>query len=210
MARSVAFYLTRFDEPSVIVAPEPEFFVAETPEEPELVLEEPKPEIAEEMREQLLEEGRAAAKAEYDELTARERAGFVLRIENERRRWAREEGERLADEFRAALDQFAARVGDDVGRVLEPFVTREVRAQMLESLLQGLRAVIADRDEPVVHLSGPADLLEMVCEKLNGEGVATRVEDADGVDVRARIESTTIETRLEDWMRELRDEDDPA
>lgn len=209
MARSVAFYLTRFDEPRPIAplepSPEPVF---EPEAAEEIILEERGPELTDELRAELVEEGRAAAMAEHEEALARERAGFVLRLENERRRWAREEGERLGEEFRHALDAFAARVGEDVERILEPFVTGEVRSRMLASLIERLRTLIADRDNPVVHLSGPTDLLDPLCEKLNGEGVATRIEDVGGVDVRARFDSTTIETRLEEWIGELRDGDD--
>jgi hypothetical protein len=210
MARSVADVLMRFDEPprfapplAPLAPPEP---VAPVVEE-ELVPDEPRTELTDELRAQLVEDGRAAAKEEYDALIARERAAFSLRVETERRRWASEEGERLGDEFRSALDQFVTQVGEDVGRVLEPFVTREMRERMLDALVDRLRVVIADRDDPVVRLSGPTDLLDALCEKLSGEGVATRIEDVGGVDVRARLEATTIETRLEDWMRELRDED---
>jgi hypothetical protein len=209
MARSVAFYLTRFDEPRPIAPLEPSPEPALEPEAAEeIVLEERGPELTDELRAELVEEGRVAAMTEHEEALARERAGFVLRLENERRRWAHEEGERLGEEFHHALDEFASRVSEDVERILEPFVTGEVRSQMLASLMERLRTLIADRDNPVVHLSGPTDLLDAVCEKLNGEGVATRLEDVGGVDVRARLDSTTIETRLEEWIGELRDGDD--
>jgi phosphoserine phosphatase len=210
MARSVAFYLTCFDEPRPLARPPeplPEPVFEPEPEE-EISFEERKPELTDELRAELVEEGRAAARAEHEEALARERAGFVLRLENERRGWAREEGERLGEAFRLALDEFAARIGEDVARVLEPFVTGEVREQMLASLMERLRTLLADRDDPVVHLGGPSDLVDAICEKLSAEGVATRIEDVGGLDVRARFESTTIETRLEEWIGELRDGDD--
>jgi hypothetical protein len=54
------------------------------------------------------------------------------------------------------------------------------------------------------------DLLEAVCAKLNGEDIATKIEDVGGVDVRARLDATTIETRLGEWMAQLREGDDAA
>ncbi|ATQ69673.1 MULTISPECIES: hypothetical protein [Methylosinus] len=209
MARSVADFLRRFDEPRVVAPLAPEPVVIDEPliEAEETEPREPIVELTDELRDQLVEEGRAAAKEECEELIARERAASLLRLETERRSWAREEGERLGEQFRSAFDRFVEETGADVGRVLEPFVTGEVRERMVEALVDRLRVMIADREHPVVRLCGPTDLLDSLCEKLGGEGVATRIEDVGGVDVRARLDATTIETSLEDWMRELHDED---
>jgi len=215
MARSVAFYLPRFDEEK-IVAPEPPpppFDFVEAEPEAEIVEaepEDPRPILTDELREQLLEEGRAAAKPECDEKIERERAASAQRLDEERRRWAREEGERLGRDFRDALGRFSARIGDDVERILEPFVVREIREKMLVSLIETLHVLLADRENPVVHLSGPVDLLDAICAKLQGEDIATRIDDVGGVDVRARLDATTIETRLGEWMAQLREGDDAA
>jgi len=216
MARSVAFYLPRFDEEPKSLAPEPpppviDFVEAEPEAEtPEAEPEDARPVLTDEMREQLHEEGRAAAKAECDEKIERERTAFTQRLEEERRRWSREESERLGREFRDALGRFSARIGDDVERILEPFVVREIREKMLVGLIETLRVLIADRENPVVHLSGPVDLLEAICTKLHGDDIATRIDDVGGVDVRARLDATTIETRLGEWMAQLREGDEAA
>jgi hypothetical protein len=209
MARSVAFYLTRFDEPSESVlseSAEPIILGATLFEPTPAKEEEPEPveALTDVLRAQLVEEGRDSAKAEYDELIERERGEFDQRLEEERRRWAREEGARLGDRFRSALDELSTRLGDEVGRVLEPFVSREIRERMLVDLVERLRVALADRDDVVVRLSGPADLLDAVCEKLDREGIATRIEDVGGVELRARLDSTTIETRLGEWAEQLR------
>ncbi|MBG0808601.1 hypothetical protein IY145_04355 [Methylosinus sp. H3A] len=217
MARSVAFYLPRFDEGPKIIAPEPlplPIAFDEPELEPEIVAaepaEDPLPALTDELREQLLEEGRDSAKAECDAKIERERAAFAQRLEEERRRWAREEGERLGRDFRDALGRFSARIGDDVEKILEPFVVREIREQMLVGLLETLRILLVDHENPVVHLSGPVDLLEAICTKLHGEDIATRIDDVGGADVRARLDATTIETRLGEWMAQLREGDDAA
>jgi len=218
MARSVAFYLPRFDEEPKIVATEPAALaidlVLPEPEadivEPEPEPEGPRPALTDELREQLLEEGRASAQAECIETIERERAAFAQKLEEERRHWAREEGERLGRDFRDALERFSAHIGDEVERILEPFVVREVRERMLVGLVDTLRILLADHENPVVHLSGPVDLLDALCAKLNSEDVATKIDDVGGVDVRARLDTTTIETRLGEWMAQLREGDESA
>jgi hypothetical protein len=218
MARSVAFYLPRFDEEPKIVTPEPPPMALDLVEtelesdsvEPEAEPTEPPLVLTDELREQLIEEGRAAAKAENAERLERERAMIAQKLEEERRRWAREEGERLGREFRDALSRFSARIGDDVERILEPFVVREIREKMLVGLIDTLRVLLADRENPVIHLSGPMDLLEAICAKLSSEEITTKIEEVGGVDVRARLDSTTVETRLGEWMAQLREGDEAA
>lgn len=206
MARSVAFYLTCFDEPPEIARND---FVALEIQEEEQEIQEEAPDngLSEEMRQALIEEGRAAAAAEYEELIERERADFAERLDDERRRWASEEGERLGEQFHVALGEFSARLEGDLERILEPFVIREVREQMLASLMDRLRILLADREKPVIHLSGPMDLLEAVCSKLNNDDVTTCIDEVGGIDVKARLDSTSIETRLGEWLEQLRDGD---
>ncbi len=205
MARSVAFYLTCFDEAPEIVVPN-EFVAPDIHDEADDIPEEAADNgLSEEMRQSLIEEGRAAATAEYEELLERERADFAERLDCERRRWASDEGERLGEQFHIALDAFSSRLEDELERILEPFVIREVREQMLCSLLERLRVLLADREKPVVHLSGPMDLLEAVCSKLSSDDVTTCIDEVGGVDVKVRLDSTSIETRLAEWLEQLRD-----
>lgn len=205
MARSVAFYLTRFDEEpkiAAVAAPvlvEEAAFVQEDAPPPAIVL-------SDEIREQLIEEGRAAAETEYRDQIERERTGFNEHLESERRRWTSEEGERLGETFRAALADLTNGLEANLARLLEPFVVEEIRAQMLADLIARLRTALADRENPIVHLSGPMDLLEVVCSTLAGHEIATSVVEVGGVDVKARVDSTSIETRLREWIAQLRGE----
>lgn len=209
MVRSAAFYLTCFDEePKIAKA---DFHAPPSGESVDVLDETPSIHgFSEEMREQLFEEGRAAAKAEFDEQIERERVAFAEHLDGERQRWAREEGERLGERFRIAVGELTGQLEDSLQRILEPFVVHEIREQMLASLMDRLRIALADRENPIIHLSGPMDLLEAICSKLNGHDIAISIGDIGGVDVKARVDSTSIETRLEEWIAKLRGEGDGA
>lgn len=212
MARSVAFYLTRFDESPAIVEPQLPLvaIVPSQTEEQEEPIHEPLNEhLDEELRQQLRDEGGATVRAELGEMLERERAAFVLRLESERRRWAREEGERLGEAFVSALNEFSISVAEQIERILEPFVIREVREQMLHTLIDTLRALTKNHEHPIVHLSGPPDILEAIRAKLNDQNVSTKIEETSGADILARFDSTTIETRLAEWIDCLREKDTP-
>jgi hypothetical protein len=205
MARAVGLYLTRFDEEVEI----PSDNVRKSEDEGVRIAEPLQEQsISEEMRQSIYDEGRAAAAAEFQAVIERERAEFSERLQAERSAWANEEGSRLGEQFNKAIDELADSLASNLERILEPFVIQGVRKKMLSGLLAQLRSLLADRERPVIQLSGPMDLLEVVCAELNGADVATVVAEVGGVDVKARLDSTLIETSIEEWIARLRGGDD--
>lgn len=210
MIRPVSLYLTRFGE-----EPEPDFSA------PGAFQPEPAPlraveigDLSEEARETLLAQARAEAKAEYDAALAemraaheaqleRERSDFDGRLVIERRDWAAEEGARLGQEFSRVIEEVAERLENSVAEILEPFVAEKIKERMLSDFVAKLRLLLADRKHPLVQLSGPMDLLESVRARLDGADVATTIAEVGGVDVKARLDQTVIETRLEEWIEEF-------
>ncbi len=205
MLRSVGLYLTRFDE-----APEPAFELSDPGSVDQEVVcaaeAEPPALISDELRESLLEEGRAASKAEFEALLEQERAEFEARLRQERNRWAIEEGERLGGQFRHAFEDFVLGFEARIESILEPFVVENVRKKMLSSLIAQLRALLSDHDRTVVQLSGPMDLLEVICAELNMADVETAITEVGGADVKVRLESTLLETSIKEWLQQLRGE----
>lgn len=201
MARSVALYLTRFDEKAETPSDDAGQAEDEAVCIAETLIDRP---ISEEMRQSILDEGRAVATAEFEALIESERAEFQERLQAERSAWASEEGRRLGEQFNQAINELANGLESNLERILEPFVIQGVRKEMLSSLLAQLRLLLADHERPVIQLSGPMDLLEAVCAELNGADVATIVTEVGGVDVKARLDSTLIETSIEEWITRLR------
>jgi hypothetical protein len=206
MVRSVGLYLTRFDE-------EPEaalqVAVASQSENEAVYIAEPPlpPPISEEIRQSLVEEGRVAAKAEFDVLVERERAEFETRLQQERDVWASEEGSRLGKQFNHAICDLVTNLETSIEKILEPFVVQGVRKKMLTSLITQLHALLADHERPVIQLSGPMDLLEVICTELNAADVSTIITEVGGIDVKARLDATLIETSIQDWIQHLHDGD---
>jgi hypothetical protein len=206
MVRSVGLYLTRFDE-------EPEaalqVAVASQSEDEAVYIAEPPspPPISEEIRQSLVEEGRVAAKAEFDVLIERERAEFETRLQQERDVWASEEGSRLGKQFNQAICDLVTNLETSIEKILEPFVVEGVRKKMLTSLITQLHALLADHERPVIQLSGPMDLLEVICTELNAADVSTIITEVGGIDVKARLDATLIETSIQDWIQHLHDGD---
>jgi len=225
--RPVASYLTRFDEPTP-AAPPPGFgdgfsFVgaggfggdapgAEAEDAPPLFgaeageAEEPPAATAEDIEAELRERIEAELKAQFDAALEKEKADIADRIAAERRKWTMEEGARIGSLFHQALEVGVASIRSDLEHILEPFVTREILERLLKDFMMRLRARLADEDAPTLQLSGPPDLLEAISDKLKSEKITTSIVKNDGIDVSARIGSTLVETRMEEWLNRLREE----
>ena len=165
---------------------------------------EPSPNFSEEMRQSLIEEGRRAAQVEFEAAIDRERAEFNERLQAERKAWVSEEGNRLAEQIVGALRDFQTSLDSNLERILEPFVIESVRRKILSDVIAQLRALIADRERPVIQLSGPMDLLEAICAELSSSEVTAAITDIGGIDVKARIGATLVETSMEEWLHQLR------
>ena len=139
-----------------------------------------------------------AAKAEGERQRAADRAAFAAELAEARRRWSEEMAGRLAAEIGARLDELRATVVDGVARVLAPFVETLVRERALDELGQTVAALLRDGRHLRIRLSGPADLLAVLAERLDVPAIECVA--ADGPDVAVILDDTTVETRIAAWL----------
>lgn len=201
----IGSYLTRFDKIEVCAAD-----ALSWPESPAGDISElaaplpPAPDIALIEAEAARNEIRAELEREFDKQIAKEREAFADRLAAERALWANEEGVRLAEGIQRTLDEHAHGLRDAIGRLLAPFVTHHVLERSLYDFMDFVLAAAADREHPLIHIQGPSDLLEVARQRLSQENIAIRVTQRETVDIAAQIGDTLIETRMEEWMRRLR------
>jgi citrate lyase gamma subunit len=222
--RPVGSYLTRFDKtpilapPPLVAAPEEEavgfagFAPIESapppPPAPALIMPEPVDE--ERLREELraeIEKSFAEKLEEEKRALVAEKKAFEEKFDADRAAWRKETGARIAEEIRGEFDKCAASLRDALAGLLKPFLSRQFLEKSLNDFVEVVTTSAADRDNPVVELEGPADLLEIVAGKLEQENIVVRVIEKDRFDVSARIDSTQIETRMEEWLRRLKSGD---
>jgi len=149
------------------------------------------------------EEGREAARREFAEERARLENSMALDVARERVKWAREEGQRLAEAHRAAIADFETRCAQAVANILRPFLTQAVIARVTESLVQNIEVLLASRRRSLFEISGPQDLLDALKEKFAEQQASIAYSLNDGLDVRVRVDETIIETQLGAWMQAL-------
>ncbi|MGJ0391818.1 MAG: hypothetical protein ACR650_03535 [Methylocystis sp.] len=211
--RPITSYLTSFDEQRREIE---ESFLA-----PEFELSSPAPAIIEaapdldslaEEREKAREEIRSELDREFEakldeerKAFQKEREAFDQKLEAARATWVEQQGAKVADVIHKDIQACVENLRDALSRLLKPFLTHRALKQSLDDFVEAVGSVVADQANPVIELQGPADLLEVVCERLSREGVAIRATENGGADLVARINSTLIETRMDEWVRRLRD-----
>jgi hypothetical protein len=147
--------------------------------------------------------GRAAAMAALEARLEEERAASARQLAAARQAWAAQEGERLALQLSAGLDELQARLSEATARVLEPFLRAELRRQAIASLGLELEALLA-RDPGIgISVTGPEDLLEALRDRLSGTACAATYLTSGEPDVRILAGETILETRLAAWAAKI-------
>lgn len=148
-------------------------------------------------------EGLAEARSEYEARILAERERFEIRIAEERRAWAVEQGDRLAGCLTAALSQLSENVADAAAGILAPFVEAAAAATCVEELCGTLARVMADAPQSSLRISGPQDVLAAVRDRLGAQASLLEFEICERCDVRVLSDRTTIETQLSAWRDRL-------
>jgi hypothetical protein len=149
------------------------------------------------------EDGREAARAEFEAERANLRAAVAEEIAKARSIWTAEEGARLTLAHRAAIEAFETRCAQAVANILRPFTTTLVIGRVTELLVQNLEVLFASRTPSLFEISGPADLLDALREKFADRDAAIVYKPNDRIDIRVRVDDTIIETQLGPWMKAL-------
>jgi hypothetical protein len=150
-----------------------------------------------------VDDGRAAAEAEFEAKLGEQRTEFDAQLAAERLEWATSIGEELANRLLGAVKEFEGRVAETTARILKPFVAAEFHRQAIAELRASLDALLATDSGVSLGISGPADVLEILRQHLSGKTAAVIYTPSDDCDVRIAAGQATLETRLKDWMAKL-------
>jgi hypothetical protein len=150
-----------------------------------------------------VDDGRAAAEAEFEAKLEEQRAEFDAQLAAERQEWATSIGEELANRLLGAVKEFEGRVAETTARILKPFVAAEFHRQAIGELQASLDALLATDSGVSLGISGPADVLEVLRQHLSDKTATVTYTQCDDCDVRIVAGQATLETRLKDWMAKL-------
>ncbi|TDH38273.1 hypothetical protein E2A64_03915 [Pseudohoeflea suaedae] len=161
----------------------------------------PDPSLIEAIREEARAEGRMEAERELAMKHATELAD--MEAEHARAMAAREVEllKTVAEAFPAAIaeraDGLAARLSDEVARILEPLVEDQLRRNMVEALAAEIRDALDMEAAERISVTGPAIWLDLVQAVLAEKAGSVTFTEAARADVEVVIDETRLRSRFD-------------
>ncbi|MBF9232612.1 hypothetical protein [Microvirga alba] len=172
----------------------------ETP--PEVVIEDTAS-LIREAEDRVRTEERSRLQDKVEAAIAAERARTDELLTAYREKWAREETDRLAVEISDALQSMEAKLVAQVARLLTPFLTEAVHAQVIDELKTTLVSILSDNQSRSMTIRGPQDLLSNLAAKLRPVAASIEFIADQGSEIRVIANDTILETQLSVWTQRL-------
>jgi hypothetical protein len=154
-------------------------------------------------RQEGVEEGKAAGKAEFEARLKEQRAQFDQQLSLERVTWATREADRLAEQITAGLQEVEARIADAAAELLKPFLATAVHRRAIGELHKAIETILSKDEGITLEISGPSDLLQLLRERLSGKNMTLLFHPGEGPEVRIVAGQTTLETQLGAWAAKV-------
>jgi hypothetical protein len=156
------------------------------------------------------EEGRSSARAEAEAEIAQLTAAFELRIEEIKTLFSKDVAQSLSHDLQRRLDEIHTTLEEQVVAALVPTLRHALAERSIRETAAALRELARDGEAIVIELTGPDDLVEQVWQhfrdldqgRSSGEPVV-RFNQAETTEIRASVNGTLIESRLEDWVKQI-------
>jgi hypothetical protein len=191
-------------------------FDLERPDPPPVKLEAEPPieplgySIAEEIERRVAEavaavraEERADAEWQLTEALAEQARSLQAEHEASRKAWVEEQSERIATAIDGRFVSLGEQLGVAAARALRPFLVERMVDRSIADLNDCIERLLSDGTAPSLEITGPADLLDRLAERLGQHATAITFRPDDRADIVVTAGETLIETRLREWVARL-------
>ncbi len=205
--RPVSQYLARFDAQDG-PPPAADIVFTETVFEksPDTVAEDDADELPpafETAREEAYAAGFAEASRGNDEAREVAQRVYEARLADERHSWTQDAGVALASRLDGALVEIEARIAASAANILRPFLFGLLRERAVADLAESVGLTLGGRDQALLEISGPEDLLAALRTSLANSAAAIAWAPNSTVDVRIVADQTIIESQISLWIGQL-------
>lgn len=151
-----------------------------------------------------LAEGYAVAKAEFDKKLEQDQQTFADRVAEERQNLLNETATKLAADVTDAGNELQSKIAGVTARILEPMILNIAQRQAVNNFIDHLSSIATDVRRPVLRLTGPAELLELIRTKLGVRAIAIELRPGPEVEASITIDQVVLETQLQAWTDRLK------
>ena len=149
-------------------------------------------------------EGYAAALAEFEQKLNDEKHRWGIQLGEDRRNLLNETAAKIARDIDEVGKQLETKIAGVTARVLEPFISTAVQKQAVATFVEQLSSVLSDGRRPILKISGPAELLELVRSKLAVRLIAVDLRAAPATEVSVNVDQVFLETQVKIWVERLK------
>lgn len=151
-----------------------------------------------------LADGYANAKAQFEQKLEQERQAFAAQAAEERQQLLNETAAKLAADVTAAGNELQSRIAGVTARILEPMITSVAQKQAVASFIDHLSSITTDVRRPVLRLTGPSELLELIRNKLGVRAIAIELRPGPELEASITVDQVVLETQLKVWTDRLK------
>jgi hypothetical protein len=126
-------------------------------------------------------------------------AQHAQHLVTERQSWAAEESDKLSSALTEALAQLQDMLANAVDAILRPFLLDTLRHQMVDELAHNVHILLTS-ENPVIEISGSADLIADLRAKLSSETAVIDYKPNSSSDVRIVAHQTVIQSQMQAWI----------
>lgn len=151
-----------------------------------------------------LSEGYATARAEYEQKLNDEKDKFSVRLSEERHDLLNEAADSIASNIAEIGNQLELKIAGVTARILEPLISSVVQRQAAASFVEKLSSVTGDSRRPVLRITGPSELIELVRSKLGARSITVELRAEPVAEVSVIVDQTVLETQMKLWADRLK------
>jgi hypothetical protein len=151
-----------------------------------------------------LADGYANAKLEFEQKLEQERQALATQAAEERQHLLNETAAKIAADVTEAGQELQNKIAGVTARILEPIITSAAQKQAVASFVDHLSSIATDVRRPVLRLTGPSELLELIRSKLGVRAIAIEMRAGPEVEASITIDQVVLETQLKVWMDRLK------
>lgn len=151
-----------------------------------------------------LAEGYARAKAEFEQKLEREQQAFAERAADERQKLLNETAAKLAADVTEVGNELQNKIAGVAARILEPMILNIAQKQAVTNFIDHLSSITTDVRRPVLRLTGPAELLELIRTKLGVRAIAIELRPGPEIEASITVDQVVLETQLQAWTDRLK------
>lgn len=151
-----------------------------------------------------LSAGYATARTEYERKLNDEKQKFEARLGEERSDLLNETAARIAGNIEDVGKQLEARIAGVTARILEPLISNAVQRQAAASFVEKLSSITGDSRRPLLRITGPSEMIELVRSKLGARLIAVELRAEPVAEVSVIVDQTVLETQVKIWAERLK------